>query len=390
MRDLARGVAHLFFFSPRAAVVRDDARMTRRANAQERLTRLREKIDGVDDALMKLLVARFELAAQVGVVKSRQGLGVVSAPREQAVLARVAGRAKGALSAESAEDIYRTIINQCRLLQRRLTVSYFGPEATFTHQAAVKQFSRSAELVPARSISDVFADVEKDRADYGVVPVENSTEGMVTHTLDMFLESDLVICAERVDAIHHCLLAASDGPITSLHSHPQALAQCRKWLEGHLPGVKTHEAASTAEAARLAAKEPGAAAIAGPLAAELYGLTVLARGLQDAADNRTRFFVIGKQAAPRSRDGKDKTSILVSASDRVGALHGLLSRFKKARINLSRIESRPTRRRAWEYVFFIDFFGHLGQPAVARLLAQLAHDAQMVKVLGSYRRADER
>jgi chorismate mutase/prephenate dehydratase len=346
-------------------------------------------VDRIDDQILKWLAARSRVARDIGRVKANRGEEVISLERERQVLERVAAANPGPLPVEGLQEIYTSIINNCRLLQRRLTVSFFGPEATYTHQAAVKQFGRTADLQAAKNITDVFDDVEKGRADYGVVPVENSTEGMVTHTLDMFAESDLVICAEREDPIAHCLLAAGDAKkFKAVYSHPQALAQCRKWLESHLPGVPVHEAASTADAAAQAALHAGVAAVASPLASELYKLRVVAAGIQDARDNRTRFLVIGKKLAPPSGPGRDKTSLLVSIKDRVGALHDLLGIFKTSGLNLTKIESRPTKKRAWEYVFFIDVLGHVAEPRLRRALERLRRDTAGVKLLGSYRRAD--
>jgi chorismate mutase/prephenate dehydratase len=303
-------------------------------------------------------------------------------------LERLGAANPGPLPREAVEDIFNTVIANFRLLQKNLTVSYFGPEATYTHQAAVKHFGpgrvRAGEIhrrcVRRRG---------KRRADYGVVPIENSTEGVVNHTLDMFMESDLVICAERQDPIAHCLMAApGTTKVKSIASHPQALAQCRKWLESHMAGVPVNAAASTSDAAAQAALHAGVAAIASPLAAEIYRLKILAPAIQDVKDNRTRFLIIGKKLSAPSGSGRDKTSLLVSLRDRVGALHDLLGLFKDAHLNLTKIESRPTKRRAWEYVFFIDFLGHIMEPRVQKVLMELKRTTLMVKMLGCYPRAD--
>jgi chorismate mutase / prephenate dehydratase len=252
----------------------------------------------------------------------------------------------------------------------------------------MKQFGRAADYRPGKSIADVFDDVEKARADYGVVPIENSTEGVVNHTLDMFLESDLVICAEREDAISHYLLASQESlkKVKAVYSHPQALAQCRRWLETHLRTVPVHEAASTADAAAHAALDVSAAAIASPLAAEIYNLKTLASRIEDSRHNMTRFLVIGKKTA--SPSGRDKTSLLLSIKDRVGALHDLLMVFQTEKINLTKIESRPTKKKAWEYVFFIDAEGHISDDPVRRALDKLKEHCVFLKVLGSYPRGD--
>jgi chorismate mutase/prephenate dehydratase len=355
----------------------------------KRLERLRAEIDSVDDTLLAALNQRAEIVRKIGRVKAERGADVVAAGRERQILERLSASNPGPLPPEAVEDIFGTVIANFRLLQKQLTVSYFGPEATYTHQAAVKHFGRAASYVPEKSISDVFDDVESGRADYGVVPIENSTEGVVNHTLDMFMESDLVICAERQDPIAHCLMAAPGSPkIKSIASHPQALAQCRKWLESHMAGVPVTSAASTSDAAAQAALHPGVAAIASPLAAELYRLHVLAPAIQDVKDNRTRFLVIGKTLSAPSGPGRDKTSLLLSLRDRVGALHDILGLFKKAHLNLTKIESRPTKRRAWQYVFFIDFLGHASDPQVQTILRELRRTCLVVKTLGSFPKAD--
>ncbi|MBK6879356.1 MAG: prephenate dehydratase [Elusimicrobia bacterium] len=355
----------------------------------KRLAALRRQVDGLDDGLLKTLIQRARVVQKIGRVKAEHGQDVVAAGREREILERLTTANPGPLPNEAVEDIFNAIIANCRLLQKRIRVSYFGPEATYTHQAALKHFGRGAEFLPEKSIADVFDDVESGRADYGVVPIENSTEGVVNHTLDMFMESDLVICAERQDPIAHCLMTAPGGKkIKAIHSHPQALAQCRKWLESHLAGVPVHPAASTADAAAQAALHEGVAAVASPLAAELYRLTIRAQAIQDVKENRTRFLVIGKRLAAPSGSGRDKTSLLVSLRDRVGALHDLLGVFKDARLNLTKIESRPTKRKAWQYVFFIDCLGHISDEKVQKVMEKLKANCLVVKLLGSYPRAD--
>jgi chorismate mutase / prephenate dehydratase len=232
-------------------------------------------------------------------------------------------------------------------------------------------------------------EVEKSRAEYGVVPVENSTEGMVNHTLDMFVESDLVICAEREEPISHYLLSASGqaSKIKRVYSHPQALAQCRRWIEGHLPNVEVHESASTSEAALQSSLDGSAAAIASFLASKLYNLKVVAPNIEDFDQNFTRFLVIGKNLPARC--GKDKTSVLLSIKDRVGALNDILLVFKKYNVNLTKIESRPTKKKAWEYLFFVDFLGHVSEPPVQKLLEELKRSCLSIKILGSYPRSDQ-
>ena len=355
----------------------------------KRLDKLRKSVDKIDDALLRALNERAKIVQRIGRVKAERGEEIIAANRERQILDRLAALNPGPLPTDAMEEIFGTVMNNCRLLQKPLSIAYCGPEATFTHQAAMKHFGRGARYAAAKSITDVFDDVEKGRADYGVVPIENSTEGMVNHTLDMFMESDLVIAAERQDPINHCLLAApGTKKVKSLSSFPQALAQCRRWLESHYPGVPVHEAASTADAAAQAALHEGVAAVASPLAAEIYRLKVLGASIQDARNNRTRFLVLGKKIASPSGSGRDKTSILVSLKDRVGALHDLLGTFRQAGLNLTKIESRPSKRKAWEYVFFIDFLGHVAEPRVQKVMRDLKDHSVFLKLLGSYPRGD--
>lgn len=345
---------------------------------------LRKQIDKCDDQLLRLLNQRAAVVQDVGRVKARRDEEVYASNREHAIIERLAAANQGPLPEEAVEEIFRAVINNCRLLQKKLRIAYFGPEATFTHQAALKQFGRAADYAPLKTITDVFDEVEKRRADYGVVPIENSTEGVVNHTLDMFMESDLVICAEREDPISQCLLAsqAEMKKIKALYSHPQALGQTRRWVESRLKGVPVHEAASTADAAAQAALDSTVAAIASPLAAEIYNLKILAANIQDSRHNVTRFLVIGRKFSGPT--GRDKTSLLVSIKDKVGALEELLSTFKRYKINLTKIESRPTKKKAWEYVFFIDLLGHALEPRVEKALKELQKHCVFVKVLGSY------
>lgn len=352
---------------------------------------LRSRIDRLDDDILKLLSERARAAQKIGAEKARRQEEVYASTREQQIMERLAAANKGPLPEEAIDEIFRAIINNCRLLQKPLSIAYFGPEATFTHQAALKHFGRAADYRPLKTIADVFDEVEKGRADYGVVPIENSTEGMVNHTLDMFMESDLIICAERQDPIQQCLMAIQPQlkKIKGVYSYGNALGQCRRWLDANLRGVPVHESASTADAAAHAALHPETAAIASPLAAEIYHLKVLAANIQDARHNRTRFLVIGRPTPQGSTGtGRDKTSLLLSVKDRVGALHDLLSIFKETKINLSKIESRPTKKKAWEYVFFVDMLGHQSDPAVKRALDVIAEHCVFVKVLGSYPRGD--
>ena len=345
---------------------------------------LRRRIDGVDSSLLVLLNRRAELAARIGEHKKKNARVFYIPAREDDIVERLRKENPGPFPADSIPPVYKEIISACRSLEKRLRVAYFGPEASFTHIAGRQQFGHSAEFIPERGISDVFEVVERGEADYGVMPIENSTEGVVTHTLDMFLDSDLTICAEIVLEIVHNLLAVDGelGKVKRVYSHPHALAQCRNWLRKNLPGINIHEAASTSEAARMAAVDRDAAAIASEFAGDFYGLKVIARHIEDLARNYTRFFVIGKEQGQKS--GRDTTAIMFSVKDRPGILYDALGHFATRGVNLSKIESRPLRGRAWEYVFFVEMDGHITDALVKEAIRALEHDCVFVKVLGSY------
>jgi chorismate mutase/prephenate dehydratase len=268
-----------------------------------------------------------------------------------------------------------------------MTIAYLGPEATFTHQAAIRRFGSSLSYASQKTIADVFAEVSRNRADYGVVPVENTTEGVVTHTLDMFVDSDLKIVSQIVLPVQYCL--AGNGrlqDIQRLYVHPQALGQCRQWVQEHLPKVEIFETSSNARSAELAAKGKVNAAITGILAAEKYGLRVLEQDIQDNADNATRFLVLGRQCSPPT--GNDRTSLMLSVADKAGALHQAIAAFRRHKINMTKIESRPSKRKAWEYFFFIDCDGHMQDRQVVKAIQLLGVHCNFVKVLGSYPNAE--
>ncbi len=323
----------------------------------------------------------------MGRLKSARGETFFAPERERTILARLARTNPGPLTAEALRAIYREIFSTTLALEHPRVTAYLGPEDTFTHVAALQQFGTQADYRPCTTISDVFAEVERGRADCGVVPIENSIEGAVNHTLDMFMESPLVICAEVLLKISHSLVAK--GPrrqIRTVYSHPQVFGQCRQWLERHLPQVELVEVSSTATAAERAARHRFAAAIATPMAARRHGLKILASSIQDHAENVTRFLVIGTtQSTPT---GEDKTSLMFSVKDRVGALHDMLIPFKRQRINLTKIESRPSKRRPWEYYFFVDLIGHALQPKVQRALRMLERQCTFLKILGAYPMAE--
>lgn len=351
------------------------------------IDKLRGEIDRIDSRLVELLNQRAQKVLKIAKIKQREGRSYYSPGREKIVIDKLLALNKGPLPDSLLKEIINTILHSFLSLQRKLKIVYFGPPATFTHLAAIKNFGSDTEYIPAKNISEIFGLVKKNKADYGVVPVENSTEGVVSYTLDMFLDSDLKICAEiTLEVAHHLLGKGELKKVTKVYSHPQAIAQCRMWLEEHLPTAKIYETESTAKAAQLASREEGACAIASEVAAKLYGLNILEDHIEDSPHNYTRFLIIGRDYAERS--GKDKTSILFSIKDRVGALHDMLTPFQKYGINLTKIESRPTKRKAWEYVFFVDFVGHKDDDAVKRALSELEEKCFFLKILGSYPQRD--
>jgi chorismate mutase/prephenate dehydratase len=345
---------------------------------------LRAQIDAIDSGILDLLNQRAELVLEVGRLKAKQNLDFHAPRREEAIYARLQQANPGPFPSSALRPVFREIISACLSLEHPLRVAFLGPRATFSHLAAMQRFGLSAQLLALTSISEVFTAVEKANADFGVVPVENSTEGVVSHTLDRFVESPLRICGEVVveAALHLLGKVESLAEVRKIYSHPHALAESRKWLEQKAAGIPVVETSSTGAAAELAASEPGAAAIASELAAGLYGLTVLQRRIEDYSDNLTRFLVIGRRPMPPS--GADKTSVLLFITDRVGALHRMLLPFAERRINLTKIESRPSKKKAWEYVFYLDFEGHIDDPAVAEALDLVQAECLSLKVLGSY------
>lgn len=347
---------------------------------------LRRQIDRIDDQLLRLLNRRARIALAVAAQKQRSRTAIYAPGREQSILARVARQNGGPLAAAHLRAIFREIISAARGLEAHLRVAYFGPQATWSHLAARQQFGAAAEYISAPTVADVFREVEGGRAELGVVPVENSTEGMVAHTLDLLVESPLTICAEVMLPIRHCLLARAGtdlGGVRRVAAHPQALAQCRQWLAAHLPGIPTLEEASNARAAARAAAEKGTAAIAAEAAADTYRLAVLARAVQDEPGNVTRFLVLARHDCEEPT-GNDRTSVVLSVRDEVGVLARMLRPFATHRIDLIKIESRPLRERPWEYYFFLDLKGHRREPRVARALAAARKRALRLKILGSY------
>jgi chorismate mutase/prephenate dehydratase len=353
---------------------------------------LRKRIDDLDLEILALLNDRARCALEVAEVKQRESGG--EAPiyyrpeREAQVLRNIIDKNPGPLTNEKVQQVYRQIMSACLALEQPLAVAYLGPEGTFTQLATLKQFGNSVIGQPMVTVDDVFREVAAETCNYGVVPVENSTEGVISHTLDNFLNSSLRICGEVVLRIHHHLMIAPDADeasIKKIYSHQQTLAQCRRWLDGHYPKVPRLTATSNAEAARLVLEEKDAAAIAGEIAAEIYGLRILSKKIEDELDNTTRFLVVGREDIGPS--GKDKTSIMVSTHNQPGALYKLLEPFHRHDISLTSIETRPSRSGKWSYVFFIDFEGHCEDDKVQTVMGEIDNDALEVKVLGSYPRA---
>ena len=350
----------------------------------ESVDALRKRIDQVDEKIVALLNQRAALAQRIGASKQRGKEEIYAPSREKQILQRISRLNRGPFSDQTVHAIYRELLSACRSLEAPVRVAYFGPEGTFTHMAARKNFGSLATFLPAASIGAVFQELTQGRADYGVVPIENSTEGVVTHTLDMLVEMETRICAEVFLEVHLSLLSQSGRreDVRRIVSHPQPLAQCRSWLANHFAGVPVEELGSTAQAARAAAAEADVAAIASDLAREIYELQAVQANIEDQTNNTTRFLVIGKQNAKPS--GGDKTSIVCSVKDEIGILHHMLEPFAKNKINLTKIESRPLKNKPWEYLFFLDFGGHIQERKIQRALAQLQRSCVFVKVLGSY------
>jgi chorismate mutase/prephenate dehydratase len=354
------------------------------------LPEIRKKIDLIDDQLIKLLNERADLVHEVGLVKKAEGSSIYAPDREEQVLRTVVDKNKalsGRLPEQSIRAIYREIMSASLALEKDLTIAYFGPAATNTHQAARNKFGASVAYIPQVSISDVFDSVARGSADYGVVPIENSTEGAVNHTLDMFMESDLRICAQILLKIeNHLIGKIPKEQITKIYSHPQVFGQCRNWLRHNLPDADLIEVSSTPRAAELAAQgaADGAAAIAGRMAAEAYGLDLLESSIQDIPNNTTRFLVIGQSASPPT--GSDRTSLMFCVRDEPGALFRALEPFNRLKISMSKIESRPSKRKAWEYFFFCDVDGHASDSTLQEALAELEKFCTFVKILGTYPR----
>lgn len=348
-----------------------------------KLKNLRRQIDALDKKLVQLLSSRAAITRDIAKLKIKTGKSIYSPDREQEVLRKIAGLNKGPLPAEALASIYREIMSGSLALEKSLKIAYMGPEASFSHLAALRRFGSQVQFVACDSITEVFLEVERGSADYGVAPIENSVEGAVSHTLDMFMDSDLKICAQVILDVSHNLLAKCPmDKIKRIYSNPQVFGQCRIWLQENLPRCECVEVSSTTRAAQIAGKEKYGACIASLLAAKVYKLKILAKDIEDSPHNITRFLVIGKTDVPQT--GSDRTSIMFSIKDKIGALHEMLLPFKKYRINLTKIESRPSKKRAWDYYFFVDLQGHKDDAPVERAIRELEEKCKFLKILGSY------
>ncbi|WP_309384484.1 prephenate dehydratase [Cerasicoccus frondis] len=348
------------------------------------LTPVREKIDAIDREIIAKLNERFRLAHEVAQVKLEAGLPIYHPGREEALMRKLSQVNTGPLSEAGMRAIYREIISAMIALEEPLTIAYLGPEATYTEQAARKNFGGQPKYEPMATIPDVFAAVEKGEAHHGVIPIENSTGGVVSHSMDMLAETDLTIINQIYLSIEHCLISNSPiEEIKEVHSKDQALAQCRDWLARHLPHATQIDADSTAQAVKLAGDQEGVAAIASELAAEKYGVPVIKRNIQDVANSVTRFLVLGREAVGEGT-GHDRTSLILSINDEPGALEKAIRPFSSRGINMTKIESRPSRRKAWDYLFYIDIDGHWHDEAVQAAVTELKVSCPLVKWLGSY------
>ncbi len=355
---------------------------------KDTIEELRSSIDEIDAQIEDLISERIRIAQRIAEHKRKVGEACYYRPdREARVLRQVRARNAGPLSDEDMACLFREIMSVTLAAEGPVTVAYLGPEGTYTQSAALRHFGRAVQTESLSTIPEVFGAVEKGQAQFGVVPVENSTEGVVTHTLDMFMDSNLKICGEVHLRIHHQLIGASESTqdIERILAHTQSFAQCRRWLAEHLPKVETVSVSSNAEAARRVTHDHRAAAIASNAAAEFYGLRILAADIEDDPGNTTRFLVIGNTRSGPT--GEDKTSLLVSSQNRPGALYRLLRPIAEQGVSMTRIESRPSRQGAWDYVFFIDIEGHAEDPEIVPVIEQLKQEAAFVKLLGAYPRA---
>ncbi|MGV3741170.1 MAG: prephenate dehydratase [Burkholderiaceae bacterium] len=352
--------------------------------SDDKLKPLREQIDAIDRQLLDLLNQRAQVAQQVGHVKAETNAPVFRPEREAQVLRSVAERNPGPLKSEDVQTIFREIMSACRALEKRVTVAYLGPAGTFSEQAVYQQFGRAIEGMPCTSIDDVFRATEAGTANFGVVPIENSTEGVVNRTLDLLLQTTLVISGELGLPVHHNLMTKSGSMegVQRICAHSQALAQCQRWLNQHYPHIERQAVTSNGEAARMAGNDPATAAIASEIAGQEYTLQTVQAHIQDDPHNRTRFAVIGTlHTAP---SGKDQTSLVLSVPNKAGAVYNLLAPLARHGVSMTRFESRPARTGTWEYYFYVDIEGHALDDKVAKALNELKEGAAYFKILGSY------
>ena len=344
---------------------------------------IRKKIDDLDSKLLELLNNRADLVHEVGEIKKKGGIEIYAPEREESLLKGLIEKSEGRLSEASIRAIYREIMSAALSLEQDLKIAYLGPQGTWTHQAAISKFGHSVKYSPQESLAGVFDCVARKKADYGVVPIENSTEGAVNHTLDMFADSPLRICAQILLPIENALMAKiARDKITKLYSHPQVFGQCRNWIQKNFPGADLVEVSSTTRAAELVNEQAGAAALGGRLAAELNGLEILDENIQDKATNTTRFLVLSHKMCPPT--GNDRTSVMFSLRDKPGSLFDALKPFNEFHINMSKIESRPSKQRNWEYFFFVEIAGHCEDSKLSEALQNLEEHCNFIKVLGSY------
>ena len=347
------------------------------------LVKLRKRIDALDSKIVSLLDERAKMSSIIGKEKLKHNKGIYAPDREKEVLKRIKALSKGPMTKNALDSIYREIMSSSLSLEKRLAIAYMGPQASFSNLAALKKFGSQVSYIPCDSISDVFYKVEKGECDYGVVPIENSIEGAVTHTFDILVDSDLKICSQLLLEISHNLLSKTTlNKIKTIYSNPQVFGQCRHWLQVNLPTAELAEVSSTTRAAQIASKNKNTACIASTLAAKVYNLKIIKKDIEDSLHNITRFLVIASQDVPPT--GKDRTSILFSIKDKVGALQDMLTPFRKNEINLTKIESRPSKKKAWDYFFFVDIEGHRLDTNVLRALKSLESKCNSLKILGSY------
>ena len=348
----------------------------------------RKQIDTLDLQIVEALNQRLALASEIGRMKREKGGPIYVAEREEQVFRKVCEKNRGPINQPALRAIYREIMSAAIALEQPLKIAYLGPEATNSHQAALQKFGVSVEYQGMATFADIFAAVDKGEADYGVIPVENSTDGPVRDALDLFVETELKIVAQSYLEISYCLISAEPlEKITKVYSKDQALAQCRHWLQRHLPGAQPCDAPSTARAVQIAKDEPGAAAVANELAATHHQVPILARDIEDVCGNTTRFFIIGRQSSGSGGPGRDVSTFIISLGDEAehsGSLLRMLSPFSERGLNLTKVESRPTKKRAWDYYFFIDVAGHYDDPRMREAVAELKKFCPLVKWLGSY------